>query len=346
MSILSLYTPARSLIDNLLNRTRYHKMKLKISDHSLLKPYKPIIIMSTQRSGSTMVCKDLKQTGVLGNPGEHFLSWCQKFENRHLLDWSIELSNVLKKSSTQNGVSCIKVMANYVARIGSIFLDIQSFQSKNSIDTFFEDYKGCVWIRVYRQDKIRQAISRVIARKTKVYHSFSDKLTEDYSQKLTYNFNDIQEEIINIQNEEKVWDSFIDKNSINPYLIIYEDVIDNTDYINDLLGKLNLENIKNNISRKTRRLSNKVNEHWYEKYHSEVCGVSDLVSDLVMGNQLLRSGKLEEAVDAYQKAIAHHPAFHWSHYKLGEALEKLGRLEEAAEAYRQAMKLKNRDSSS
>ncbi|MEI2423274.1 tetratricopeptide repeat protein [Arthrospira platensis SPKY2] len=35
-----------------------------------------------------------------------------------------------------------------------------------------------------------------------------------------------------------------------------------------------------------------------------VWGVRKLVSDLVRGNQLLRSGKLEEAVDAFQKAIA------------------------------------------
>ncbi|MDT9198027.1 hypothetical protein [Limnospira sp. PMC 1042.18] len=35
-----------------------------------------------------------------------------------------------------------------------------------------------------------------------------------------------------------------------------------------------------------------------------VYGVSKLVSDLVRGNQLLRSGKLEEAVDGFQKAIA------------------------------------------
>ncbi|MFO7031933.1 hypothetical protein B9T07_18635, partial [Limnospira fusiformis CCALA 023] len=63
-----------------------------------------------------------------------------------------------------------------------------------------------------------------------------------------------------------------------------------------------------------------------------------MVSDLVRGNQLLRSGKLEEAVDAFEKAIAHHPIFHWSHYKLGEALEQLGRLEEAVVAYKKAIK--------
>ncbi|MDV7399729.1 tetratricopeptide repeat protein, partial [Arthrospira platensis SPKY1] len=45
-------------------------------------------------------------------------------------------------------------------------------------------------------------------------------------------------------------------------------------------------------------------------------------SDFSQGNKLLRSNRLEEAVAAYQKAIALHPNFHWSHYKLGEALEQ------------------------
>ncbi|MDT9204514.1 tetratricopeptide repeat protein [Limnospira sp. PMC 1243.20] len=69
-----------------------------------------------------------------------------------------------------------------------------------------------------------------------------------------------------------------------------------------------------------------------------VWGVSQLVSDLVRGNQLLRSGKLEEAVDAFQKAIAHHPHFHWSHYELGESLAALGRWQEAVDAYKKAVK--------
>jgi tetratricopeptide (TPR) repeat protein len=63
------------------------------------------------------------------------------------------------------------------------------------------------------------------------------------------------------------------------------------------------------------------------------------VSDLIRGNQLLRSGKIEEAVAAYQSAIARHPSFHWSHYKLGEALEELGRWEEAIVAYQKAVEL-------
>ncbi|BAI87848.1 TPR domain protein [Limnospira platensis NIES-39] len=78
-------------------------------------------------------------------------------------------------------------------------------------------------------------------------------------------------------------------------------------------------------------------------FYDVIWGVSQLVGDLVRGNQLLRIGKLEEAVDAYQKAIAHHPIFHWSHYKLGEAYEQSGNWTKAVAAYRKAVEL-NSDS--
>jgi tetratricopeptide (TPR) repeat protein len=63
------------------------------------------------------------------------------------------------------------------------------------------------------------------------------------------------------------------------------------------------------------------------------------VSDLIRGNKLLRSGRLEDAVAAYQRAVSGNPAFHWSHCKLGEALEQLGRWEDAIASYRKAVEL-------
>ena len=61
--------------------------------------------------------------------------------------------------------------------------------------------------------------------------------------------------------------------------------------------------------------------------------------NLILGNQLMRSGKLEDAVAAYEIAIASHPSFPWSHYQLGQALEKLGRWEDALVAYQKAIGL-------
>jgi tetratricopeptide (TPR) repeat protein len=61
--------------------------------------------------------------------------------------------------------------------------------------------------------------------------------------------------------------------------------------------------------------------------------------NLILGNQLMRSGKLEDAVAAYEIAIASHPSFPWSHYQLGQALEKLGHWQDALVAYQKAIEL-------
>jgi len=55
------------------------------------------------------------------------------------------------------------------------------------------------------------------------------------------------------------------------------------------------------------------------------------------GNQLLREGKLEEAIASYQKAIESNPQFASSYQNLGEALEKAGRIDEAITAFRQVV---------
>ncbi|ULB45246.1 DUF268 domain-containing protein [Limnospira fusiformis KN01] len=69
------------------------------------------------------------------------------------------------------------------------------------------------------------------------------------------------------------------------------------------------------------------------------------MSDFSLGNELLRNGKVQEAVAAYQKAIAHHPRFPWYHYKLGEALSQLGRWDEAIAHYQTAIEIEPRSKS-
>ncbi|NEQ71642.1 MAG: tetratricopeptide repeat protein [Okeania sp. SIO2C9] len=54
-------------------------------------------------------------------------------------------------------------------------------------------------------------------------------------------------------------------------------------------------------------------------------------------NQLLREGKLDDAVAAYREAIALNPGFSYGHHNLGEALVKVGRIDEAIAAFRQAV---------
>lgn len=68
-------------------------------------------------------------------------------------------------------------------------------------------------------------------------------------------------------------------------------------------------------------------------------GINWVMSDFTMGNEFLRNGQIEEAVAAYQKAIALLPRFPWYYYKLGEALSQLGRWDEAIAHYQTAIEI-------
>ena len=59
-----------------------------------------------------------------------------------------------------------------------------------------------------------------------------------------------------------------------------------------------------------------------------------------MGNALQEQGKLEEAIEAYNKALAIKPDYAEAYYNMGNALKEQGKLEEAIEAYNKALAIK------
>ena len=59
-----------------------------------------------------------------------------------------------------------------------------------------------------------------------------------------------------------------------------------------------------------------------------------------MGNALQEQGKLEEAIEAYNKALAIKPDYAEAYYNMGIALQEQGKLEEAIEAYNKSLAIK------
>jgi tetratricopeptide (TPR) repeat protein len=55
------------------------------------------------------------------------------------------------------------------------------------------------------------------------------------------------------------------------------------------------------------------------------------------GNQLVREGRLDEAIEAYRYAVELDPDLYWSYYCLGKVVGKLGRIEESNCCYRKAI---------
>ena len=59
-----------------------------------------------------------------------------------------------------------------------------------------------------------------------------------------------------------------------------------------------------------------------------------------MGIALKEQGKLEEAIEAYNKALAIKPDYAEAYNNMGIALKEQGKLEEAIEAYNKALAIK------
>ena len=59
-----------------------------------------------------------------------------------------------------------------------------------------------------------------------------------------------------------------------------------------------------------------------------------------MGNVLKGQGKLEKAIEAYNKALSLKPDYAKAYNNMGVVLKDQGKLEEAIEAYKKALLLK------
>ena len=60
----------------------------------------------------------------------------------------------------------------------------------------------------------------------------------------------------------------------------------------------------------------------------------------IIGNVLGEQGKLEESIDAYQKAIRIQPDYAEAYNNLGDVLREQGRLEESIDAYQKAIHIR------
>src|SRR5690606_28711552 len=83
--------------------------------------------------------------------------------------WTEFIRHLEEVSSSKNGVLAVKVMASDVKRIERVYASMVS-RSDATIQDVIESIGIPYYMRVSRQDVARQAISRLMARHTGVYH--------------------------------------------------------------------------------------------------------------------------------------------------------------------------------
>ena len=285
----------------------------------MIQSNKIILIFSTQRSGSTMVTSDFTQTQILGKPSEYFTEKilpASKFDNCSLSVAEIknEIKNILEKAKTSNGVIAIKIMSDYIVEIAKVIEAIKitkelkeigeaitdnniasSFkgqQRKAYLQKLFVDFFNNLDVdgqftafRVYRKDKVKQAVSRFIAARTGLYHVWKNdqgQLINHYdrpSEKATpfslnvekaYDHDRITSIVDSIYQEERELDILFENFQISPINLIYENIVQDTSYLEPIIQKMNLSNeIKEigNIQRKTVKTASPINNELIQKFN-------------------------------------------------------------------------------
>jgi LPS sulfotransferase NodH len=187
-----------------------------------------------------MVCDDIKNTQCLGLPNEYFLG----FINGQDKNWE-DFKSRLNQSCTDNDYCAIKVMASQYQLVEHQYNQLVG--KRYSFNQIIHELGQPVYIRIIRKDKVYQAISRLMAERTGVYHhvAYTKKgygltvsefdLDDGYNNQIAIENEDIYKAIMLINKEEKLWDDFFIGNRLSPQLIYYEEAIDDLSYINTIL---------------------------------------------------------------------------------------------------------------
>lgn len=272
---------------------------------------KIVLIFSTQRSGSTMVTSDFTQAQILGNPGEYFTKNIlpgSKFDNCYLSPEEIqtELHNILRQASTPNGIASIKVMSDYITEIAKALekagitndcgksTNHFSESSQEYLQNIFVDFFNTIDIdnnfvafRVYREDKIKQAVSRFVAGRTGLYHIWKNDEGQNVNSydrpadRATpgvldvdrhYDYERLHFLVDLIYQQEKNLDDFFNRFDISPINLIYEDIVGDTSYLEDVvkhIDKIEASDKIGDITRKTVKTSSKINDEIIRRFNSD-----------------------------------------------------------------------------
>ncbi len=223
------------------------------------------LICATPRSGSTLLCEALTNTGIAGYPKEYFEALKvtgqpmrpkdyfttlnnpgftgmleELSENHHAStistpvarpDYAHYLAHVLEEGTTANGVFGAKVMWGYLDDFVSNLRDIPAYKELPVPDLFSTVFPNLHYLRVVRKDKVSQAVSLWKAIQTWRWRedeiATSSNGIEHQKRELQFQFELVDHLVRQIEEHELAWERFFDAAGIEPYRVVYEDLADN-----------------------------------------------------------------------------------------------------------------------
>lgn len=248
------------------------------------------IICATPRSGSSLLCSALANTG-LGNPDEFFLFWLwrekmpEKMARLNARSWDHPPEKLIRKAikvGTRNGIFGMKIMHNYLSFVLEKlrpYVPDKNASDLDILDLFFHPLR---FIYITRNNKIEQAVSLARAVQsdewkhdtwTPVVRAFRKLSAQQKSltsgRSPVYDFKQINDLYVSIQENDSQWIEFFNKNNIQPLKVNYETFVTSYNktlreiavFIDAPLGStLSIE------SPDIKRQKDRINEEWVTRF--------------------------------------------------------------------------------
>jgi trehalose 2-sulfotransferase len=261
------------------------------------------LICATPRSGSTLLCEALNNTGLAGRPEEYFeslkgsgrprrpLEYFTGVENPELIallggsegpppayttdtDYGEYLARTIEQATTPNGVFGAKVMWNYLNDFVSNLRTIPQYSNLPVPQLFATIFPNLYYITVIRRDKVRQAVSLWKAIQTQAWKIDEDEHPEKQSQHwpLTFNFAAIDHLKLQLEVNEAAWQQFFIQNNIAPFTVIYEDFVSTYEETAlQILRHLDIAIPDRPLfsARRMKQQADALSEQWIQRYYDE-----------------------------------------------------------------------------
>jgi trehalose 2-sulfotransferase len=244
------------------------------------------LVASTQRSGSTMLCRALRDTGVAGRPEEYFLTgppeafppgwtfWEEGiFARPHgAMDREGYLDLVFRLGTTPNRVFGAKLMWNNVEWVLEKLRALPRFSGLDRAETFRTLFPNLHVIRLTRRDRIGQAVSWARAAQDGVW-VVSDTEAAAPTGEPTYSYDFIAGLEGLLVEGEHGWTELCTELDVQPLEIVYEDLVDPSRYeptIRTALSYLGIDPEGITIPKpRTFRQADSTNREWIQRYRAD-----------------------------------------------------------------------------
>ena len=176
-------------------------------------------IISTPRSGSTLLCDALASTNLAGFPKEHLREPSLQLAKHCHFSLDRYLKVIKSLHQTSNSVFGTKLISHFITR------------HTEASEEYFDPYAYVAnFIYLIRKDKVAQAVSLFMAQTSGLWRVTETSRLSSYQQKLNLdNFGDRQLETIHqlhqrLIAEETYLEQMFEQKGISPLIIYYEDL--------------------------------------------------------------------------------------------------------------------------